>query len=86
MHANLLAARSDKPLQGEVINVACGVRIDLNTLAPMMCELLDRADLKPTYGPERAGDVKHSQADLTKVQALLGYSRSSISATDCARR
>ena len=73
VHANLLAARSTKPVRGEVINVACGVRIDLNTLAPMMCELLGRSDLKPAYGPERAGDVKHSQADLTKARDLLGY-------------
>jgi UDP-glucose 4-epimerase len=73
VHANLLAARSEKPIRGQVINVACGVRIDLNELAPTMCELLDRPDLKPTYGPERAGDVKHSQADLTRARALLGY-------------
>ncbi|CAN5575513.1 SDR family oxidoreductase [soil metagenome] len=73
VHANLLAARSDKPIKGQVVNVACGIRIDLNTLGPAMCELLDRADLKPTYGPERAGDVKHSQADLSKAQRLLGY-------------
>jgi nucleoside-diphosphate-sugar epimerase len=72
-HANLLAARSSSPLRGEVINVACGVRIDLNTLAPMMCEQMGRADLKPVYGPERAGDVKHSQADLTKAAELLDY-------------
>ena len=73
VHANLLAARSDKPIRGEPINVACGVRIDLNTLAPAMCELLGRPDLKPTYAPERAGDVKHSQADLSKARDVLGY-------------
>ena len=73
VHANLLAARSTTPIKGQVINVACGVRIDLNTLAPMMCEIFDRPDLKPTYAPERAGDVKHSQADLTKAKQLLGY-------------
>src|SRR4051812_35160275 len=73
VHANLLAARSDKPIKGQVINVACGIRIDLNTLAPSMCDLLGRSDLIPTYGPERAGDVKHSQADLSKAQAVLGY-------------
>jgi len=73
VHANLLAARSAKPIKGQVVNVACGVRIDLNTLAPMMCEIFDRSDLKPTYAPERAGDVKHSQADLTKAKQLLGY-------------
>ncbi len=74
VHANLLAARSEKPINGDVINVACGERIDLNLLAPLMCELLGRPDLKPVYAPERAGDVKHSQADLTKARAVLGYS------------
>ncbi|MGH7178437.1 MAG: NAD-dependent epimerase/dehydratase family protein [Tepidisphaeraceae bacterium] len=73
VHANLLAARCDKPLRGTVFNVACGERIDLNTLAPMMCELLGRADLKPVYAPERAGDVKHSQADLAKIREAMRY-------------
>lgn len=30
-------------------------------------------DIKPNYGPERAGDVKHSEADISKIQTLLGY-------------
>jgi nucleoside-diphosphate-sugar epimerase len=73
VHANLLAARKPTPLNGDVINVACGVRISVNQLAPMMCELFDRPDLKPVHAPERAGDVKHSQADLTKARELLRY-------------
>jgi len=73
VHANLLAARYGKPLKGIVMNVACGQRVSLNQLAPMMCELLGRTDLKPTYGPERAGDVKHSLADLTRINQILGY-------------
>jgi nucleoside-diphosphate-sugar epimerase len=73
VHANLLAARSSKPLGGDVINVACGVRISVNQLAPMMCEMFGRADLKPVHAPERAGDVKHSQADLTKARQVLDY-------------
>lgn len=73
VHGNLLAARTDKPLAGEVVNVACGIRISVNELAPMMCELFGRADLKPIHAPERAGDVKHSQADLTKARQVLGY-------------
>ncbi|MGH7178439.1 MAG: hypothetical protein ACREJC_13760 [Tepidisphaeraceae bacterium] len=54
------------PLRGQVLNVACGARIDLNQLAPMMCEMFGRSDLKPIHGPERAGDVKPSQADLPR--------------------
>ena len=71
--ANLLAARATKKLNGDVVNVACGVRVSVNELAPMMCELFGRPDLKPVHAPERAGDVKHSQADLTKVRQVLGY-------------
>jgi nucleoside-diphosphate-sugar epimerase len=73
VHANLLGARHDKPLMGDVLNVACGQRVTLNQLAPMMCQLLGREDLKPLYGPERAGDVKHSQADLSRIKQVLGY-------------
>lgn len=30
-------------------------------------------DLKPNYGPERPGDVKHSMADISKIENLLDY-------------
>jgi nucleoside-diphosphate-sugar epimerase len=73
VHANLLAARQEKPLHGDVLNVACGQRVSLNELAPMMARLLGRPDLKPRYGPERAGDVKHSVADLSHIHKTLGY-------------
>jgi nucleoside-diphosphate-sugar epimerase len=73
VHANLLGARHAGPLAGEVLNVACGERVTLNQLAPMMCELLGRKDLKPIYAPERAGDVRHSQADLSHIRKVLGY-------------
>lgn len=73
VHANLLAARNVQPIMGDVINVACGQRVSLNQLAPMMCQLLGRPDLQARYGPERAGDVKHSVADLAHAKAVLGY-------------
>jgi nucleoside-diphosphate-sugar epimerase len=66
VHANLLAAGSDKPLGGQIVNVACGVRISVN-------ELASRMGLKADHAPERAGDVKHSLADLTKAKQVLGY-------------
>jgi len=73
VHANLLAARREKPLAGEVINVGTGGRISVNELAAMMAESLGRSDIKPLHQPPRAGDLKHSFADLTKARALLGY-------------
>jgi nucleoside-diphosphate-sugar epimerase len=71
--ANLLAARAEKPLMGRVFNVACGNRISVTQLAHDMAELLGRPDLKPQYHPPRAGDVKHSLADLSAISKQLGY-------------
>jgi len=71
--ANLLAAGSDKPLKGMVLNVACGQRVTVTELAHAMAALLDRADLTPVYKPERAGDVKHSLADLSLTKQHLDY-------------
>ena len=57
---------------GQVFNVACGRRTTLNELAR---ELIARigADAEPSYWPERAGDVRHSLADVSKAAAILGY-------------
>lgn len=73
VHANLLAARSEQPLGGEVINVACGQRVTVTELAQQAAEALGRPELQPTYAAERAGDVKHSVADLSRAKQLLGY-------------
>ena len=73
VHANLLAARCDKPLRGEIVNVACGQRVTLDDLARVMREAQGRADLSPIHQPPRAGDVRHSLADLTHIRQTLGY-------------
>jgi nucleoside-diphosphate-sugar epimerase len=73
VHANLLAARRVEPLNGVIVNVACGIRITVNELAVKMTEWLKRTDLKPIYAAERAGDVKHSLADLKRAKELLRY-------------
>jgi UDP-N-acetylglucosamine/UDP-N-acetyl-alpha-D-glucosaminouronate 4-epimerase len=57
---------------GEVINVASGGRISLNKLFQTV-RALTGSSVEPIYCPERAGDVRDSQADITKAQALLGY-------------
>jgi nucleoside-diphosphate-sugar epimerase len=57
---------------GEVINVATGGRISLNQLFESMRALVG-AKVTPTYVDERAGDVRDSQADITKAKRLLGY-------------
>jgi nucleoside-diphosphate-sugar epimerase len=57
---------------GETINVACGTRISLNELLRVMNTIVGTS-FQPIYEQERAGDVKDSQADISKAQALLGY-------------
>lgn len=57
---------------GEVINVACGTRISLNDLLKVMNKIVG-TDLAPVYAEARAGDVRDSQADITKAEGLLGY-------------
>jgi nucleoside-diphosphate-sugar epimerase len=57
---------------GEIINVATGGRISLNTLFRSMRDVIG-GTLEPTYLPERQGDVRDSQADIAKAKALLGY-------------
>jgi UDP-glucose 4-epimerase len=73
VHANLLAAKSPRPIGGQVINIACGKSVNLNQLAPLMAQMLGRPDLKPVYLQARAGDVKHSLADLTRAKSMLAY-------------
>jgi nucleoside-diphosphate-sugar epimerase len=57
---------------GEVINVACGTRISLNELLRVMNRIVG-TNLEAIYKEERAGDVRDSQADISKAEALLGY-------------
>jgi nucleoside-diphosphate-sugar epimerase len=76
VHANLLGgAMSGKPTKadGAVVNIACGHRVTVNKLAEMMAQQLGVPHLKPTHEPDRAGDVKHSLADITAAQYLIGY-------------
>ena len=58
---------------GQVINVATGGRISLNELFTTLRTIIG-AKVEPEYLPERAGDVRDSQADIGKAQRILGYS------------
>ena len=57
---------------GEVINVATGGRISLNELLRVMNQICG-TNIQPTYQDPRVGDVRDSQADISKARALLGY-------------
>ncbi|MCI0478361.1 MAG: SDR family oxidoreductase, partial [Anaerolineales bacterium] len=71
VQANIRAAESE--IEGApVINVACGERTTLNELIRLLNQLTEQK-LPAHYGPERAGDVRHSHADITRAGKLLGY-------------
>ena len=71
--ANILAMTVPREkLTHLLFNVAHGGRTSLNRLLEVLGEILD-TPIKATYGPERAGDVKHSQADTTRIETTLGY-------------
>ena len=55
-----------------MINVATGGRISLNELLRVMNRIVG-TNLQAVYQPPRQGDVKDSQADITKARTLLGY-------------
>jgi UDP-glucose 4-epimerase len=72
-HANLLACRAPcDSVAGRVFNVATGSRIDLNDVFRVLKKLTGYS-CEVKYGPERAGDVKHSLADLSLAKQHLGY-------------
>ena len=73
VHANLLAARCENDLAGQVINVATGLRITVNELFETMARIMHQPDARPHYEPTRAGDVMHSQADITAARQTLDY-------------
>jgi len=74
VRANISAAQSSKGI-GEVMNVANGERITLNELLEVLKRIADKPDVCADYQPERAGDVKHSQADTARAKEWLGYEK-----------
>ncbi|MGE6565653.1 NAD-dependent epimerase/dehydratase family protein [Pseudomonas hunanensis] len=78
VQANLLAATTlNESAQGQVYNVAVSGRTDLNALFRFVRESLKNCGIvykrEPIYRDFRAGDVRHSQAEITKAMSLLGY-------------
>jgi UDP-N-acetylglucosamine 4-epimerase len=56
----------------EVYNVACGDQVTLNQMVSFLNEI-SGLKIETQYGPERSGDIKHSKADIGKIQSHLGY-------------
>ncbi|WP_298448153.1 NAD-dependent epimerase/dehydratase family protein [uncultured Marinobacter sp.] len=77
VQANLLAATADESAKNEVYNVAVGDRTTLNILFDSLKEALAESSVvyekEPVYRDFRPGDVRHSQADISKAASKLGY-------------
>ncbi|HEX7845160.1 MAG TPA: SDR family oxidoreductase [Chitinophagaceae bacterium] len=73
VQANILSLFTDKKEAiNEVYNIACGHQTSLNELFDHLRREAG-SELRPIYGPERTGDVKHSLADISKASSLLHY-------------
>jgi UDP-glucose 4-epimerase len=73
VQANLRALEADATnVAGRVFNVACGERHTLNEMFRLLAELTGYQG-HPNYGPERAGDVRDSLADISAAHRAFGY-------------
>ncbi|MGY3718132.1 SDR family oxidoreductase [Sutcliffiella cohnii] len=72
IEANLKACNASSEAAGQAYNVAFGGREYLIDIYEDLCKALGK-DIEPNFGPERKGDIKHSNADISKAKELLGY-------------
>lgn len=70
--ANMKACLADSEAFGDVFNIGNEGRVSLIELYCRLCELLN-VNIPPIYGSERSGDIKHSNADISKAKRILGY-------------
>lgn len=72
IEANLKACLASSDAAGEAFNVAYGGREYLIDIYYGLTKALGK-DVEPNFGPDRKGDIKHSNADISKAKELLGY-------------
>lgn len=73
VQANILSLFTEnKSAVNQIYNIACGGQTTLNETFNILKKIAG-SDLSPIYGPERSGDVRHSLADISKAEKLLGY-------------
>ena len=73
VQANILALFTDnKEAVNQIYNVACGEQTSLNELWAIIKEITG-SNIDPIHGPNRAGDIPHSLADIGKIKEKLGY-------------
>jgi UDP-N-acetylglucosamine 4-epimerase len=76
VQANMLALFTEKQdALNQVYNVACGEQTTLNEMVAILQGVSGKR-IAAIHGPERAGDVKHSKADISKIKHGLGYNPS----------
>lgn len=72
IEANLKACKASHEAAGQAYNIAYGGREYLIDIYEGLCKALGK-DIKPIFGPERKGDIKHSNADISKAKEMLRY-------------
>lgn len=72
IEANLKACLASTEAAGEAYNIAYGGREYLIDIYYYLCDALGKK-AEPNFGPERAGDIRHSNADIGKAKKMLGY-------------
>jgi len=72
IEANLKACLASSEAAGNAFNIAYGGREYLIDIYYTLCDALGKK-VEPNFGPDRAGDIKHSNADISKARELLAY-------------
>ncbi|MBO5210061.1 MAG: SDR family oxidoreductase [Lachnospiraceae bacterium] len=72
IEANLKACKAPSEVAGEAFNIGAGGREFLIDIYYNLCEALDKK-VEPNFGPNRKGDVRDSNADISKARAAFGY-------------
>ena len=72
IEANLKACLASHEVAGQAFNIAYGGREYLIDIYHLLTQTLGK-DINPIFGPDRKGDIKHSNADISKARRLIGY-------------
>jgi UDP-N-acetylglucosamine 4-epimerase len=72
IEANLKACKASTEVAGEAFNIAYGGKEYLIDVYHSLCKALGK-NVEPIFGPDRKGDIKHSNADINKAKKMLGY-------------
>lgn len=72
IEANLKACKASHAAAGQAYNIAFGGREYLIDIYRNLCNVMEK-EIQPKFGPERKGDIKHSNADISNAKEMLGY-------------